>query len=330
MLEVMITIDTEVWPNSPGWPHVPLAPTARCERELEAYLFGGDEAGFGLHYQLRVFGEAGLKATFFVEPLFSFALGAESLRKIVQLIAAQRQEVGLHLHPEWLTDPRCRHLPAFRGPLLRQYSEQEQTALLLAGAARLRAAGSPPVRAFRAGSWGADSITFGALARAGIEFDSSLNASFPASFPDLPERTDLLQPAMRRGIWEFPVTNFVDRPPSGRRPLHLCACSFGEFSSVLDRAEYAGWSHVVIVLHSFEFMRVNRISSSHIAPRRLLAARFERLCAFLAENRARFRTRHYSEIDIGNLQAPHIAVPILSNRVRTFRRYAEQAFSRFY
>ena len=81
MLNVMITIDTELWPDSPDWPHTPLAAGTRCERELEAYFFGGGAAGFGLPYQLRVFHDAGLKAIFFVEPLFSFTLGAEPIHR---------------------------------------------------------------------------------------------------------------------------------------------------------------------------------------------------------------------------------------------------------
>ena len=38
MLNVFITVDTEVWPNSPGWPHTPLPAGAGCERELAAYF----------------------------------------------------------------------------------------------------------------------------------------------------------------------------------------------------------------------------------------------------------------------------------------------------
>ena len=329
MLNVMITVDTEVWPDSRGWPHVPLNSATRCERELDAYLFGGD-SGLGLPYQLEVLRDAGLKAIFFVEPLFSFALGAEPLGRVLRLIAAHDQEVGLHLHPEWLTDPRCAELPGFRGPLIRQYSEQEQTVLLLAGTRRLRELGAPPIHCFRAGSWGADRTTLRALARAGIEIDSSLNATFPASFPELAERESLCQPAVREGSWEFPVTRFVDRPPSGRRPLHVCACSFDEFSTVLEQAESAGWSHIVMVLHSFEFMRVNRISTGRVSPQRLLAARFERLCAYLAANTARFRTCHFSDIDLNALQPQEAAAPLLSSHARTFRRYAEQAFSTIY
>ena len=102
MLNVFITVDTEVWPNSPGWPHTPLPAGARCERELAAYFYGGDKrTGFGLPYQLRVFRQWGLKATYFVDPLFSFALGTEPLRDVLQMIGNHEQEVGLHMHPEW-------------------------------------------------------------------------------------------------------------------------------------------------------------------------------------------------------------------------------------
>ena len=330
VLNVMITIDTELWPDSPGWPHTPLAAGTRCERELETYLFGGGAAGLGLPYQLRVFRDAGLKAIFFVEPLFSFTLGAEPLHRVLDLIAAHHQEVGLHLHPEWLTSARRAELPAFRGPFIRQYSEQEQTTLLLAGEQRLRELGAPPIRCFRAGSWGADWTTLRAMARAGIAIDSSLNATFSTSFPERIDREDLCQPAMCDRVWEFPVTNFVDRPPAGFRPLHVCACSFGEFSTILEQAERVGWSYVVMVLHSFEFVRVNRISTRRVGPRRLLAARFERLCAYLADNTARFRTCHFADVDLGALQPGKPVAPLLSSRVRTLRRYAEQALARVY
>ena len=331
MLNVFITVDTEVWPNSPGWPHTPLPADTRCEREVSAYFHGGDKrTGFGLPYQLRIFRQWRLKATYFVDPLFSFALGTESLRDVLQMISSHEQEVGLHLHPEWLTDPRCAGLPVFKGPLLHQYSEDDQAKLIDAGITRLRELGAPVIRCFRAGSWGADCSTLRALSRAGITVDSSLNAVFSASFPDFSERDNLRHPARHEGIWEFPVTNFVDRPPSGRRPLHVCACSLDEFRAVLEQGESAGWSSVVMVLHGFEFVRVDRIASGHLRPQRLLATRFERLCAYLAANTDRFQTCHFSDLDLNAMGEANPARPLSSSRLRTLRRYAEQAVSRIY
>lgn len=330
MVKVYITVDTEVWPDSPGWPHAPLAESYDARRDVERYLYGGrGPDARGVPYQLGVLARSGLKATYFVDPMFSFALGLAPLRELVGTIAGAGQEIGLHLHPEWLTDPRCGGLPAFRGPLLRDYDEVEQRALIGAGLRRLEEAGSHRVAAFRAGSWGANLATLRGLRAQGIRFDSSLNAKFDASFPDLDPvtRASATQPFALEGVAEFPVTNFSDRPPSGRRPLHVCAASFGEFRMVLDHACAGGWEAVVVVMHSFEFVRVDR-AGIDVAPQRLLARRFERLCAFLDENRSRFETCHFADLegDVA-LRVHHPSLPE-SSRVRTAMRHLEQLASR--
>ncbi len=334
MVKIFITVDTEVWPRSPGWPHTPLAEDKFCEREIAAYLYGEGLGGesLGVPYQLRTLANAGLKATFFVEPLFSFALGIAPLRELAAAVTSHGQEVGLHLHPEWLTDRRCRGLPQFAGPLLHGYREPDQAALVSAGIDRLREAGAPPIRAFRAGSWGASRATLRALAQNGIGFDSSLNAGFVSSFPDLDaeSRAGYTQPVLIEGVWEFPVTSFVDRPPAGLRPLHVCAASFGEFRGVLDHAHANGWYAVVIVLHSFEFVRVDALERGGSAPQRLLADRFERLCAHLADNAERFESCHFADIDRSVVpRAGHPAVSV-SSRSRTAIRQIQQLASRFY
>jgi hypothetical protein len=332
LVRVLITVDTEVWPDSPGWPHTPLSEHNDCARELAWYFYGGDGPdAAGLPYQLRVLAAAGLKATYFVDPLFSIALGAEPLRAVVRLVAESGQEVGLHLHPEWLTDTRCAGLPAFAGPLLGRYAEADQLALVGAAAARLRAAGAGRIDAFRAGSWSATRATLRALREHGIGFDSSLNPGFDVSFPDLADRDAYLQPACIEGVWEFPVTTFVDRPPSARRPLHVCACSLAEFRTVLEHAAANGWFAVVIVLHSFEFVRVDRLPGGKpAAPQRLLARRFEHICDYLAAHRDRFQPCHFADLDPAEIPAAQRVPPPLSHRGRTAMRHLAQLASRVY
>ena len=332
MVRVLITVDTEVWPDSPGWPHTPLAGDQDCARELAWYFYGGAGSdALGLPYQLRVLAAAGLKATYLVDPLFSFALGAEPLRAIVELIKEHGQEVGLHLHPEWLTDSRCVGLPPFAGPLLARYSETEQAALIRAGIARLGEAGAGRIEAFRAGNWSASQATLRALRQNAIRFDSSLNPNFEASFPDLPDRAAYLQPARLEGVWEFPVTTFVDRPPAARRPLHVCACSLAEFRTVLEHAAANHWFAVVIVLHSFEFVRVDRLPGRKpAAPQRLLARRFERVCEYLAANRDRFQPCHFADLDPAEIPVAPGVPPPVSTHGRTAMRRLEQLASMLY
>jgi hypothetical protein len=332
-VNVLITVDTEVWPRAENWPRSPLPPDATCAREIDAYFWGGEAAPkLGLPFQLETLAACGLKATFFVDPLFSFALGLPVLERVVRTIEGAQQEVGLHLHPEWLTDSRMPFTHAFHGPYLRDYDEAVQLDLIGTSKDRLAAAGAGPIVAFRAGSWGADTATLRSLQRHGIRFDSSLNACYDASLPDLPARNTLLQPVAVDGLWEFPLTHFVDRPPSGRRELQVCACSLSEFKRVLDAAYTEGWEFVVIVTHSFEFVRVGNLGREHgsVGPMRLLGKRFAALCRYLARHSDRFRTVTFRDLP-ANLAAPPVQPrPIVSNRARTLARSAGQVLSMLY
>ncbi|MGH9549352.1 MAG: hypothetical protein ACRD3W_08255, partial [Terriglobales bacterium] len=84
MVKVFITVDTAVWPDAAHWPHTPLDPGRDCTREISWYFYGGEgSAARGMPYQLGILEAAGLKATYFVDPLFSYALGLAPLRDVV-------------------------------------------------------------------------------------------------------------------------------------------------------------------------------------------------------------------------------------------------------
>jgi hypothetical protein len=332
MLRVFLTVDTEVWPVAETWPHTPLPADETCDREIEVYLHGGEvEPRFGLAYQLATLARHRLKATYLIDPLFSFALGLKHLIRVLQPIREHGQEIGLHMHPEWLTDSRCVGLPKFAGPCLWQYGVEDQRHLVRAGLARLAEAGADSVGVFRAGNYAANCNTLTALRESGIMVDTSLNACYPESFPDLPDLRDICAPSGLKGVIEFPVTTFVDRPPRGRRHLQLAACSIGEIRYVLEHAAAAGWPIVVIVMHSFELVQVGRFQNGGTAvPSKLLVRRFERLCEYLWANRNRMKTCHFSELELGLLQT-HGRVPdIISSPLRTRMRQLEQIVSRFH
>ncbi len=217
--------------------------------------------------------------------------------------------------------------------MLHGYSESAQARLVRAGIERLHDAGADGICAFRAGGWAASLATLRALEQNGIVYDSSLNAAFSASFPDMDEsvRNAFTQPVRLGGIWEFPVTSFIDRPPAGRRPLHVCAASLSEFRTVLEHAFEHDWFAVVIVLHSFEFVRVNRIASgSEPASQRLLVDRFERLCTYLSENADRFETSTFSGLREDALPETEQPLVATSSRTRTVMRQIQQLASVFY
>lgn len=332
-MNVYITVDTEVWPAHNGaWPHEPLASDYRCERELEAYFLGRTQQGdFGLPFQLEMLRSRSLQATYFVDPLFSLVLGIEPLRLVVRMILDADQQIGLHLHPEWLTDARCRGLPAFRGPYISQYLLEEQRALVRCGLNQLREAGAPTATSFRAGSWGADVVTLRALSQEGIYVDSSLNAASRDSMPSLPDRFALQEPTHFEGVVEFPLSRFDDRVATMGRSLSVTGTTWSEMRFALESCYKAGRESFVLVMHSNEFTRTERLRRGRApTPRRTAVRRFERLCNYLHVHRERFATVALPERAVprrelgGSTQLPK------SSLGRTAARFVSQAVSRWY
>lgn len=326
MLNVFLTVDTELWPIAPGWPQRPIAP-ARTDfsREIALYIDGATPQGqYGTGFQLEVLDRFGLKACFFVEALCAGRIGGGLLERTVGRIQRGGHEVQLHLHTEWLGDLAEPTLPARPRQFMHQFSQTEQAALVRVGVASLRAAGAAAVCAFRAGSFGANRDTLRALAECGLAFDSSYNPT--CRHADWVGACTLEQPALIDGVLEFPVSTFRDYP-GHRRHAQVCACSFDEMKSALLAAWAAGWYSFVIVLHSFELVR-NRETPAGARADWLNIARFERLCAFLATHREKFATRLFSELDPAGVPATLPARALRSPLIHTIRRVAQQGWNR--
>src|SRR5690348_7762936 len=96
-LNVLFTVDTEVWPETADWRADNLL------RDVDRDLNGKTSEGeFGTAYQAQTLASHDLKGVFFVEALYAYAVGLEFLKKTINAIAGCGHEVGLHTHPEWL------------------------------------------------------------------------------------------------------------------------------------------------------------------------------------------------------------------------------------
>ncbi|MFY7913428.1 MAG: hypothetical protein ACOVPA_02020, partial [Rubrivivax sp.] len=174
MLDVYITVDVEVWCED--WNRI----DEQFPEAFHRYVYGPTPQGeFGLPFQLRLLNEYGLRACFFVEPLFSLRFGAQWLKKIVDLIQGAGQEVQLHLHPEWVDEitPPPVSTDGGKRPLLKQYPLADQITLIGLGKRLLEEAGVAQVSAFRAGSFGFNANTLRAVACNGMSIDASYNAT---------------------------------------------------------------------------------------------------------------------------------------------------------
>jgi hypothetical protein len=325
MLKVLLTIDTETYPLHHNWKQDRLA------SDMKRDLFGEiDGHTVGLEYQLKTLSQHGLKASFMVESLFAAVpeVGDQPLRDIVCAIVSGGHDAQLHPHTEWL-----QHMPdidvPYRSHLLSAYPAGEQEAVVRFAALQLERAGAPAPIAFRAGGFAANADTLVALARCGVRYDSSFNRTYGQHKWRIPAPKAAGHPTDYNGVRELPVAVFEDFR-GHFRPAQLCACSTAEMIHAMNSAEAAGWEYFVIVSHSFEMLARRRHPRKPVVIRWDVVERFERLCQFLAENRDRFPTARFADLDHSVIGTnSDLMQPLIKGKFRnTISRWRQQMFSR--
>ncbi len=322
MLNVLLTVDTEVYPLHCDWRRDGL--TRDVRRDIYAET---DQGAYGLSYQIEQFRSHGLKACFFVEGLFASAVSRTFLDAIVREVQDGGHEVQLHLHPEWLEWMPEPLVPKDGRETIRCYSRSEQAQLIGAALQNLRNAGAKGICAFRAGDYAANGETLRALCDHGITCDTSYNACYADSLRDVPDAAGTVQARRILGLWEFPVAVWQDCT-GHRRHAQVCSCSTGEMKAALNAAWRAGWHWFVIVSHSFELLKKRRQNVARPAADTLVVRRFQELCRFLAQNNNRFRTCGFNDLDMSANPAPETNRPLQVPLRHTFWRRVEQVYRR--
>jgi hypothetical protein len=313
MLEVLFTIDVEVWCD--GWDDL----DSKFPSSFERYIYGPRRQG-GLPTHLQVLSDHGLTGVCFVESLFSGRFGLAPLAEIVGLIQGAGHEIQLHLHTEWVDEarePMLSVVPVGKRQYLRLFSQDEQSVLIGLGARWLQQAGAVRPIAFRAGSFGFDAHTLPALAEHGFAIDSSYNACMGGLDSGVAEGELLVQARRFGSVVELPMTVYADG--RGLRHAQLTACSSAELEHLLWQALEAGHRHFVLLSHNFELLTKAQDRIDRVVMRRL-----HRLCAFLDRHRDVFRVR--------GMRGPLLATtsvaypPLRSPMWRTGARMVEQAW----
>lgn len=317
-LRIFLTFDVEIWCG--GWDRL----DERFPAAYRRYVYGTDQRnGYALPMTLKILAEYGLKAVFFVEPLFSARFGLDKLRTIINLIHDADQEVQLHLHPEWsdeapiLSDGGTRA----KRPALWQFDLPDQVGMIRVGTEILRSAGVRSLRAFRAGGFAANMDTLRALALVGHDIDSSLNATYKTSFPDGMTPPSRFVRSSAMGVASFPIGVFVDGF-GHLKHAQVGACSFDELAQAIMGAVSFGWDDYVLLSHGFELLKPRSADPDPIVVRR-----YRRLCALLRDQQEKgvLRMARFSELALsGHSVAIEPDLPRVS-RQATFLRYLEQA-----
>ena len=278
-VNVFITIDTE---HSIGGAFAdPALRPVGNDKRIFGRIGGRD---YGIPLIMDIADRYGIPLTFFVEVLNKYYFGEDETRKVCEYVLGRGHDVQLHLHPNFLNFKEENPGAQRYRDNMSSYSLEEQTALIAEGKELLtRYCGRTPV-AFRAGNYGADANTLKALKSNAIFIDSSYNAAFPK----LSRRicAEQLNDAVEiDGVWELPITNFIENVPlMGRRfkPLDLNGVSFLEMQSVVNQAYRGqGPDNLTFILHSFSFVRALDAQYERCKVRQYAVKRFEKLCGLL-------------------------------------------------
>jgi hypothetical protein len=293
-----LTIDTEClrgnWPAKAG---------SRPSGYEEAMIGRVDGKEYGIRFIMDALEQHGLVGDFFVEPLCSHVLGIPPLRDLCQEVLARGHGVSLHLHPGWKSvQPHGRHVPVVGGSwsdMLCDYPVEVQESLVREGMDLLGKCGVERISAFRAGNLGADFRIYGVLQRVGIPISSNYcggwNGDIAKRFR-LPASTN--HEVRMEGIWEIPVTCFHDFPclrPHHRRPLQIAAASVNELETVFESALRQGTRFIVVLFHTFEWIRGLRAGRASL--NRGYLHRFHALCRLLADRVDQVVTGRFEDLN---------------------------------
>lgn len=285
----------------------------------ENYLRSIEAAGVGIPYQLELLARHGLRACFFVDPMPALVFGIDPFRRVIDLVLEAGQEVQLHAHPAWMTADRRTPPSADLRFEFSAFPPTDQLALIEQARELLCQAGAPMPVAFRAGSFGADSATLAAVAKAGLRYDSSHNGAqmpWPCE-TGLPPRA--VAPFAHGSLIELPM-GLLDEGNGRLRHLQVGAISLSELRGALLHAEAEGNPLVTILCHSFEMA-----TRSGLRVNRFVRRRFEGLCAWLEAHGDRFQTRRID--GLGDIPLGHPATPAPAHAIRRLARIAEQGVS---
>ncbi|MCC6590319.1 MAG: hypothetical protein IT168_26735 [Bryobacterales bacterium] len=283
---VYLTVDTETsiggaWSIDAVRP-VPLDRTVYCR-------IGGRDYGIGwICDQLN---QRGMQATFFCETLCSLVLGDAPVREYLQFLLAKGQDVQLHVHPTYYF--YAQKLAGKKGMgkedrIMCLAREVQRELLAIAREKFMQFTGQAPI-AYRAGNFAADLQTLDILSELGFAVDSSLNGVEPSGEVFRNGSLPFNTARQVAGLWELPIMVANEHLPNRRlKYIDVISVSAGEMRSMLRQCRKLGIEDVVIVFHSFSFIKKKDFRYDETRPDHTVMNRFESLLSFLAANAAEF------------------------------------------
>src|SRR6266850_455899 len=312
MVQVFLTFDTEcslggAWEN----------PSYRPVHPDRAILGKMSSGYYGTPRIMDLLEENGLRGTFFVEVFASLNGYRSDLAKAYSEILRRGHDVQLHLHPVhyyyWMLQEgriSLDQIPVEKD-MIGTLAPETQLEMLQMGVSLFEEmVGRAPI-AFRAGNFGAGSITLDMLEKVGIRFDSSFNASYLQAGCKLDSGGTINTTWQHGAVLEVPITNFETGPPGlrGLKQLNINAVSLWEMTGVLEQAERIGLPDVNFIGHSFSLFKTADFQFRRLRPDKLVLRRFQGLCRFLKVHASRFPVSTFSDIQQSTIRGVETTIP---------------------
>lgn len=281
---------------------------------------GGD---FGIEYQMDLLDRHGHKGIFFVDPMPALVWGAGAIADIIEPIQKRGHDVQLHIHTEWLELAGSANPVGRTGTNIKDFTYEQQCALLSYAKDALVTAGAPVPVAFRAGNYGASDDTLRALHAVGLQYDTSHCPGIDGSLCSIGLTRDDQDPVARCGVIEVPIGCITGWHRSYRH-AQVTALSAAELRFAIRHGAVHGHQCFTVVTHSFELLSRDR---SRVNP--YVRRRFEALCRTLATTDQveagtyRSRPPKMQHTGVGRTHAH----PAPFNPIRTGLRVVEQALA---
>ena len=203
---------------------------------------------FGINYLMDCFDRFGFKGLFFVDIAEAWEYGFDSIINVINSIVSRGHDVGVHLHPDRMSDKDRR--------FLWQYSYEEQYEMIKKCTDFfIEAIGRPPF-SFRAGRYGANDDTIKILESLGYSVDMSF--FYGKKTCRIADAKSINGLYYNGKVLEVPVTSFKSFAFFKYKRFDKLDFSmpFSEFKRVLCRARKRNSVDVCsFFLHSFSLIK---------------------------------------------------------------------------
>lgn len=225
-------------------------------KKLNQYITGNTPKGnFGLEKILELGRDLGVPVNVFLDIPECHPYGDEHIRKIVSLADKYGHSICLHVHPDYIADPKRKHLW--------EYTKEEQKDILRTAIRDYKKfCGNHDRIFFRAGAWGVNKDTYEVLAELQTEIGkleivdlSYVYHSRRRCHLSYEEYGAVNACKEFEGVKVFPNTSYIGFDYFGKQlPLGITVpgTCFGEFKKIVNQNRL---NNLTYTMHSWDFTK---------------------------------------------------------------------------